>query len=98
MGIELGLHIKGSKEDEGIWKYGAEEDISDQEGGSSGRLEKNAYWRTPEFVIGRKAYRALEGKMKGRDLGIDVRTILSWILKKQDGRIKGHWLDSCGSG
>lgn len=40
MGIKLGLHSKGRTEDEGVQKYGAEEDISDQEGGSSRRVEK----------------------------------------------------------
>lgn len=43
MGIKLGLHIKVRIEDEGLWKYGAEEDIWDQEGGSSGTMEKIAY-------------------------------------------------------
>jgi len=28
--------------------------------------------------------------MKGIDIGIDVRIILSWILERQDGRIRGY--------
>jgi hypothetical protein len=38
----------------------------------------------------RDAYRTLEGKMKEREPGIDVRIILTGILNKQDGRMGGY--------